>query len=392
LGPSSTVQVQATADAAGYWVGAKGMVPLERLLALGRTTGFASDIGNTSASAVMDLNISGQWANFAAPRVRGTAHLQNVTSWIPGIKNRLVITEADAQLSEAELVLAHLQAQFEHSPVSFSGTIHVPSNCAGSAPCSLQFELHADALAISDLGNVLGVTDKEWNIPFFSDSSKLPDFRATGTLSIADFKVAQLPLENFTAHVEVGDKALLVSRISAKLAGGAVQGDWHADWSTSRPRFTATGTASGVAMDHLDLKEPDVALAASWVSGRADLSYSLKFEGATPREMANSVTGRVEYLINNGTSRSLLLDGGKPLKFQSLQGALEIEKQTLKLLPSKFKAENRIYEMSGTVSLADKQAKLRLSNSSSRWEITGALERPQIAGPPHAEATAARSR
>lgn len=392
LGQSSTVQVQAAADAAGYSISTKGMVPVERLLALGRTTGFASDIGNTTASAVVDLNISGPWANFAPPHVRGTAHLQNVASWIPGIKNRLVITEADAQLSEVELVLAHLKAQFEHSPVAFSGAIHVPFNCAGSAPCPLEFDLRADALAMSDLGDVLGVTDKGWNIPFFADSSKLPDFRATGTLSIADFKVAQLPLENFTAHVEVGDKALLVSRINAKLAGGAAQGEWHADWSSSRPRFTATGNANGVAMDHLDLKEPDVALAASWVSGYADLSYSLKFEGATPREMANSVSGRVEYLVSNGMSHALLLDGTKPLKFQTLQGALDIEKQTLKLLPSKFKAENRIYEMSGTVSLADKQAKLRLSNSSSRWDITGALESPRIAGPPHAEATAARSR
>jgi hypothetical protein len=43
------------------------------------------------------------------------------------------------------------------------------------------------------------------------------------------------------------------------------------------------------------------------------------------------------------------------------------------------------------VSLADKQAKLRLSNSGSRWDITGTLEKPEIAGPLRAEATAARS-
>lgn len=393
LGPSSTVQLQATADADGYWIGAKGMVPLERLLALGRATGFPSEIGNTSASAVVDLNISGQWANFSPPHVRGTAHLQNVTSWIPGIKNRLVITEADAQLSEVELVLAHLKAQFEHSPLAFSGTVNVPFNCSGNVPCPLQFDLSSDALAMSDIGNVLGLTDRSWNIPFFSDSSKFPEFHATGTISVGEFKVADLPLEKFTAHVEVGNKALLVSRINAKLAGGAAQGEWHADWSTSRPRFTATGTATNVGMDHLDLKEPDVALVASWVSGRTDLNYSLKFEGATPREMADSVSGRLEYVVNNGTSRSLVLDGTKPLRFQTLQGALEIEKQNLRLLPSKLKAENRIYEISGTVSLSGKQAKLRLTSSGgSRWDVTGALDRPEIAGPPHVEAAAARSR
>jgi AsmA-like C-terminal region/AsmA family len=392
LGPSTSAQVQATVDSSEYWIGVKGMVPLERLLALGRTTGFPSDLGNTTASAVVDLNISGPWANFAPARVRGTAHLQNVASWIPGIKDRLLISEADAQLSEVETVLTHMTGQFEHTPVSFGGTINVPASCTGNALCPIEFDLHSDMLAMSDLGKLLGVTDSGWNIPFFSDSAKLPDFRATGTLSVGQFSVAELPLEKFTAHVEVGDKSLLVSRINAKLAGGTADGEWHADWSTSRPRFTAAGTVSGVAMDRLDLNAPDVALVNSWISGRADLKYGLKFEGGTPQEMAASVNGKVEYLISNGASRSLLLDGVKPLKFQSLQGELEIEKQALKVLPSKFKAENRIYEMSGTVSLIDRQAKLRVSNSGSRWDITGALDKPVIAGAPHIEATAARSR
>jgi hypothetical protein len=242
-----------------------------------------------------------------------------------------------------------------------------------------------------DLGHLLGIPDKGWTIPFFSDSARLPDFNAQGTVSIGQFSVAQLPLEKFTAHVAVGNKALLVSRINARLAGGTTEGEWRADWSTSRPRFTATGTVSDVAMDHLDLTEPDVALATSWVSGRADLKYSLNFEGATPAEMADSVKGRLEYVVNNGLSRSLLVDS-KPLKFQSLQGALEIEKQVMKVLPSKFRAENRIYDMSGTVSLVDRRAKLKLSNSGSRWEITGALEKPEIAAVPHVEAAAAHTR
>ena len=90
-------------------------------------------------------------------------------------------------------------------------------------------------------------------------------------------------------------------------------------------------------------------------------------------------------------SNSLAIDA-RPLKFQSLQGALQIEKQTLRVLPSKFTAPNRIYEVSGTVSLVDRQAKLKLSNSASRWDVTGELEKPQIAGPPITETTAARSR
>jgi hypothetical protein len=70
------------------------------------------------------------------------------------------------------------------------------------------------------------------------------------------------------------------------------------------------------------------------------------------------------------------------LKFNGLQGALEIERQGLRVLPSKFKAENRIYLMSGTISLATKQAKLKVSTTGTQWEITGALEKPEITPQP----------
>ncbi|HET6935528.1 MAG TPA: AsmA family protein [Candidatus Angelobacter sp.] len=395
LGPSTTLEVQGTADGKGYWLGAKGMVPLERLLALGKTTGFQSDVSNTTASAIVNLNISGPWANFAPPRVSGTAHVQNAASWIGGIKDRLIISEADAQLNDVEVVLTNLKASFEHTPVSFAGTVSKPWSCTPGPPCPFEFDLHSDSVALADLASLLGANSQGWNLPFFSDSSnKLPDFRANGTFSAAKFTLADLPLEGFKAHVELGDKALLVGRIAARLAGGSADGDWHADWSTGTPAYAFSGSLSNVAMEKLDQSAPQIGLVTSWISGRADLKYSVKFDGNVPRDMLSSATGRLEYVVNNGTSRALLLDGGKPLKFQSSQGAVDLEKQTLRLLPGKIRAENRIYEVSGTVSLADKKTKLTLSTSGgSRWEVTGALDKPQISEQQAtAEATAARPR
>jgi hypothetical protein len=94
--------------------------------------------------------------------------------------------------------------------------------------------------------------------------------------------------------------------------------------------------------------------------------------------MLASAAGKAEFTVANGTSRTLSLESPKPFRFQSLQGTLELEKQTLRVLASKFRAENRIYEVSGTVSLADKQAKLQVSNGGSRWDFTGDLSKPQI--------------
>jgi hypothetical protein len=397
LGPSTTLEVQGKINGAGYWVSAKGMVPLERLAALGKASGFQAEDGNFTASAVVDLNVSGPWANFAPPRVRGTAHLQNLTAWISGVKDRLLLTQADAQLTDSALVLSHINGQFEHSPIAFTGTISRAWGCQTSPPCLLEFDLHSDSLALADVAGLLDVNDKGWSLPFLSDSSgKLPDIRAKGTLSVGQLTVAQLPLEKCTTQIEIGEHTLLVSYIAAKLGGGLADGEWRADWTGATPRYSGSGTLAGVAFDHLvaPSQEPsNLELLASWVAGKADLKYSFHFEGKGPQEMLSSAAGRAEFTVGVGNSRSLLLEASKPLKFQSLQGAVELEKQTLKVLPSKFRAENRIYEMSGTVTLADKQAKLKVSNGGSRWEITGGLDRPRIfAQPMTAQTTSAGPR
>jgi hypothetical protein len=326
--------------------------------------------------------------------MRGTAHLQNLASWIPGIKDRLILTEADAQISEIELVLANIKGQFEHTPITFTGTLNNAWSCQGGPPCPIEFDLHSDTLAVSDVAGLLGSADKGWKFPFFSgSSSKLPDFRANGTLSANQLTAAELPLEKFTAHVEFSDKALLISRINARLGGGSVEGEWRADWSGANPHFAASGKLTGVATERITSEGPEFALVSSWINGHTDAKYSFHFDGASLDDMVNSAAGHLEYLVSNGTSKALALDGGKPLRFQSFQGAMDLEKRTLRILPSKFRAEARIYDLSGTVSLADKQARLKLSSNSSRWEITGALDKPLIAGPPaSSETTAARTR
>jgi hypothetical protein len=383
MGTATTLEIQGSLDSSGYFVSAKGMVPLERLLAFGRTTGFHSPIANTTASAQVDLNVSGPWANFAAPKLHGTAHLQNVAAWIPGLKDRLIFTEADAQLTDAALVLSHVNAQFEHNPVGFNGSISSPLSCTGSAPCPLQFDLHMDSLAVPDVAGLLGFTDKGWSLSFLSGSdNKLPDFRAEGTLSVGELKAADIPLEKFVAHVEVGDHSLLVNRVIAKVGGGSTEGEWKVDWSGPQPVYTGTGSIDGVTIERMGPPETVAGQLAQWISGKAQVSYTTHFEGKTPQEMFSSATGRAEFQVSNGTSRILTVDAGKPLKFNGAQGAVEIDRQALKVLPSKFRAENRIYLMSGTVSLANKQAKLKMSTTGTQWEITGAVEKPQITPQP----------
>ena len=333
-----------------------------------------------SASALVDFTVGGPWANFAPPRVGGRAHVQNLTTWISGVKDRLVLSEADVQLTESALVLSHIAGQFEHSPIVFSGAITSPYTCP-VAPCLLEFDLHADSMAVDDAAGLLGASGKGWNLPFLSGSGdQLPGFRARGTFSAGQLVVAQVPLEKFTSHVEVSDRELLVTHISAKLGGGAVEGEWRVNWSGTPARYTATGTLAGVAVDRLAAMPPapTVELLNAWITGKADAKYSFHFQGKNGPEMFSTAAGKAEFTVANGTSRTLSLESPKLFRFQSLQGALELDKQTLRVLPSKFRAENRIYEVSGTVSLADMQTKLRVTNGGSRWDFTGDLSRPQV--------------
>jgi AsmA family/AsmA-like C-terminal region len=379
MGPSTTLELQGNFDSAGYFVSAKGMVPMERLLAFGRATGFPSRVSNATASAQVDLNVNGLWANFAPPRLHGTVHLQNLAAWIPGIKDRLVLSEADANLTDALFTLNHMTGQFEHSPVAFTGSVSSPVNCDADTGCPLQFDLHLDSLAVSDAAGLLGLTDKGWKLPFISGSdNKVPDFRATGTISVGELKVSDLPLEKFTAHVEVGDHALAINRIAGKLGGGSTQGEWKIDWSGPQLRYTGTGTLDGVALDRIAPPETVPDQVAQWISGKGQVSYSVHFDGNTESEMLASAAGRIEFQVGNGNSRALLLDAARPLRFQTAQGALELDRQSLKVLPSKFKAENRIYVISGTVSLANKQPKLKVSSTGTEWQIAGTLDRPLV--------------
>jgi hypothetical protein len=233
------------------------------------------------------------------------------------------------------------------------------------------------------VAGLMDFTEKGWSLPFLSGSeNKLPDFRAAGNVSVGELKIAEVLLEQFAAHVEVGNHSVFVNRVAAKVGGGTTQGEWKIDWSGSQTRYSGTGSMEGVALDRVGPPDTVAGQLAQWISGKAQVSYSTHFEGKTPQEMFSSASGRVEFQVSNGISRVLALEAGRPLKFNGLQGALEIERQGLKVLPSKFKAENRIYLMSGTISLANKQAKLKVSTTGTQWEITGALEKPEITPQP----------
>ena len=372
-GGESPLHAQANLTATGYMVEVQGAAPLERMLEVGKMSGFRSRIGNTTGNSDFNVTIHGVWAGFAPARLGGTAHLSEVTASIPGIQQHLLF-DSTVQFTDEAVVLSNITARFQHLPLALSGSVSAPVGCPSETACPIQFDLHADAFGTTEFTGLLGIDKKNWKLPFLSAAEKFPDFRAVGTFSADTFDIARLSMEKFTARVEVGEHTLLVNRINARLAGGLAQGQWRADWNTVPVRYSGSGILTGVAPERVGIP-----VLASWIAGRANVNYSLNFSGLSATEMLASATGKAEFLVTSGTSQAVALDGPKPTRFQNFQGACTLDHGLLNFSSGKFRAENRIYEISGSVSLADKQAKLRVSGSATQWEITGALDNPSVA-------------
>lgn len=377
LGSDAALQAQGSFRFTDYLLAVKGVAPLQRVLDLGNISGFPSRIKNASATVSLDLSVYGQWVNFGPPGLGGTAHLENVIANIPGVKQRLVMPTADVHFSDSDVVMIGA-AQFEHSPIELAGSVTHTLNCPSEAFCPLQFDLRADSLATKDVAGLLGTGQTGWNLPFMGTADKLPGFRANGTITLTNFALGELQMQKFIAHVEMGEHAAHIDHVNARIGGGTLQGDWHIDWNATPVHYAGSGAITGVSLEDLQISDPATSLLASWITGRTNLKYSLDFSGDNGAEMLRSTRGQAEFTVANGLSRAMTLEPARPTRFQAFQGRCTIDHEVLELPESKLKAENRIYEISGTISLADKQAKLKVVNSATQWEITGALEKPNI--------------
>ncbi len=376
---ATALQANAVVNAQGYSLTLKGPVPLDRLLELGRLTGYSSRIVDSIGTADLDVTAGETWGKAGSARLAGSVHLASVTAKIPGIQAPLLLSSADVQFTDAEVVISHIAAQFEHSTVSLAGSVSKPVACGNEPSCTFQFDLHAASFTTSDVAELFTANHGKWNLPFLSSNAgQFPDFRAAGTLSLGTLTFAELPIEKFVAHLEFDGHALAINHVAGKVGGGNAQGEWHIDWSSAPIRYRGTGTLADVNSDHLLLPPSAEAVLTSWISGKATVKYSLSFSGQTAKEMLASIKGEGDLAVSNGVSRALASSITRPIVFQSLAGKLEIDHEMLKVLPSKLKSENRIYDLSGTISLSDQQARLKMSSSASQWEVTGGLDKAVV--------------
>ncbi len=149
---------------------------------------------------------------------------------------------------------------------------------------------------------------------------------------MGELKVADMPLEKFAAHVEVGDHALAVNHVTAKVGGGSTQGEWKMDWSGSPAGLHRNGIDGGrYSGSRGAARYGDRTVGAVDLRQRPRSVISAHFEGknAAGNAFQRCAAGS-EFQVSNGNFTNAYLDSGRPLKFNGAQGAVEIDKQVFK--------------------------------------------------------------
>jgi uncharacterized protein involved in outer membrane biogenesis len=156
-----------------------------------------------------------------------------------------------------------------------------------------QFAVSADQLATSDLDRWLNPHWRESLIyrvlPFLNPNSptnSVPEnFRASGRLSIDEFRLAPVVLERFHADLTVGGRHLEIANAKAQFYGGALDGSLDAQL-TARPHYRLAAEYTRVDLATLTAALPSL---AALFAGSASGDIALSFSGASQSDLFSSL-------------------------------------------------------------------------------------------------------
>ena len=142
----------------GYDLSVSGEAEIGKALRVARMFGIPALQATAEGSAQVDLQVAGVWAGpgngtasgFPGPQVTGTAKLRNVRVAVRGAGGAIEIASADLQLLPDEVRVEKLSAKAAEA--SWTGSLDMPRGCGTPGACEVQFDLSADQIGVSELG------------------------------------------------------------------------------------------------------------------------------------------------------------------------------------------------------------------------------------------------
>lgn len=373
LGKPAPVLVQGWISHAGYDFGVQGEALLARLLEVGRWVGLPALQTTAEGSAKVELQITGNWSGFAAPKVVGSAALHSIQAPIRGWNAPLQITAANLTLAPDHTSVQNLTASA--AGTAWTGSLTIPRPCPGIGACPVAFNLHADEIAVERLNLLLNPNagTRPW-YQFLSSSpgtGSLALLNATGKLAANRVVIGKLVGDHLTADVELKKGRLALSNLRADVLSGHHSGEWKADFTAAPPQFSGTGNFESVALGQLARAMND-----AWISGTATASYRMVTSGLTSAELFSSAVGSLQVEAVDGVLPRIALVEGTPLQMRHLTARLSLHGGKFEVEDGKLTAASGLYQISGTVS-PGRVLNLKLTREGAGgFNITGTLMEP----------------
>jgi hypothetical protein len=389
LGRPTPAVVGGWVSGSGYNLAIQGEAQVRRLLQLARTVGLAVPRPAADGIAKMDLQIAGSWSGFKSPKATGRAQLHSIRAEVRGLNAPLEIGFASLLLAQDEINIQNVTASVADS--TWTGSLVLPRQCAGPGTCPVQFDLHADEIALEKLDQLLNPHPRRR--PWYRFLSAAPQPRtpylaslhAIGKLTASRVVIPKLVASRVTANVELESGKLQLSDLRGDLLGGRHLGEWKADFMTKPPVYSGSGTLERIALGQLAEAMHD-----GWVTGTARATYRATTSGLSAAELFSSASATLQVEVRDGLLPHIaLVNSTGPLQMRRLVGRLVLRAGQFEIQEGKLETASGIYRLSGTASLAGALDVKLAHDVAHGFNITGGLTEPHVAPVTPAETRAA---
>ncbi len=352
-----------------------------------------SGAATTRPLVEVDLQVAGEWAHFAPPRLQGSAKLHNITAEIAAISKPLEIESGTLNVSADEISAQDLIAAIPDSHLQMEGSINFPRRCASPQLCVMGFDIKAAQVDIDEVNRLVNPRLRAglWSYlraslpgsgPRPAEPAGVSNFwkgrRAQGHLSTKRLIIKLLTASQVSAEVDLQGDKLLLTNTRASLLGGTYQGQWSGDFSMDPPVFDGSGAAQNVSLTEIATLMHD-----DWAAGPATINFRVTFSGHGFDDYKRSAIAAVGFNWNKGLLRHVVLDGGTSLSFTEWAGKAEVANQNFLFTPGRLQTRSGTYLAEGTASFA-RNINFNLAGAKSRYAISGTLQQPVVFPPPQA--------
>jgi AsmA protein len=186
-----------------------------------------------------------------------------------------------------------MTGQIKLSELNVGGLVHARSGAPTAEPAAAAVAGSPEPARLATGGT--GTPARSWSEEPI-DLSLLAHLDADLSLSVDRLVYERLRTEQGRLHVAVHDRVAKVTLEDVQLYEGRVHGVLTFDGSGPIPVTATTATLEGVSVLPL-LKD---ALGIGWLEGRSTIAVALAGQGASERQIVESLNGKVELATANG--------------------------------------------------------------------------------------------